>query len=544
VSRIRNLPKRDWQAEAVIYAEELSRELRTPQGTQRLHPIQAACLLEAPLCGGLFANARVGSGKTLISGLLPTVFGSRRPLLLVPSNLLKKTRAAFRELRLHWRLPLSYRIESYSKLGTVTGAKMLSEYDPDLIVCDEAHKLKRILNSAVAKRVLRHKMNNWGRVRMCFLSGTFMRDGLMDYAHMLFMALGKGAPVPLKTGDQETWASLLDPRGDGTEYQFLSEDLGAVRNREEAQDAYRDRLVSAPGVIVSTQTYTERALHIECHEVQAPVMMDDLFAPLRLDWTAPDSWTFGDAFGVYACARQLGMGFSAKHVPWPPEDWYKARTAFCSDTRSIIECSDKLDSVYQIKGACERGELQLDSYDEWKELEPTFKVTRETVWHSYHVLDKIQELVAKSGRRTIVWTTSVELGRELERRTGWCFFQQDACDLRGRLIDNVRDKIVIASYQACREGHNLQRWQHNVFTSPPASGLDFEQWCSRTHRDYQTEDVTCDVLLTCTEDLDAVTKAMRTAESTKATLGFEQKLLFATVAIPQIKQQGYAFYRK
>ncbi len=517
---------------------------RTSCGTQVLRPIQAIALVEALECGGLFTNARVGAGKTLISALLPTVFGSKRPLLLIPANLMKKTEADFRELRLHWQIPLAYRIESYSKLGTVSGANLLNEFKPDLLVCDEAHKLKRVRQSAVAKRVARFIAANSQSCRRCFMTGTMMRDTLMDYIHMLVWALGNKAPVPLDPDKQQQWADVLDPMSrNAGRPEALSGDLGVqIESREQAQEVFRERLVSTPGVIISTDTWYDQVLTIRGVELETPPAMDEHFATLRLDWKAPDGWEMEDAqFEVYSVARQLALGLYHRHDPWPPKPWWNARSSWCSDLRTLIELSDRYDSAKEIQNACEAGHLDLGSYEDWAEMKPTFKVRRVTEWLSNHALDAVEKLAKESRKKTIVWVASVAFGQRLSKQTGWAYFREEGKDALGRLIDTCQDKIVIASQKACSEGHNLQQWNHNVLVTPPPSGLEFEQLISRTHRDGQTSEVTCAVLIACREDYTAMAKAQIRAGGTAQQIGQEQKLLIADVDIPRIKQRNYAF---
>ena len=66
--RILDLPRRSWEAGAADYVEVLTQHLRTPQGQQRLRPIQAAALVEAHDWRGLIGSIRVGGGKCVCAG--------------------------------------------------------------------------------------------------------------------------------------------------------------------------------------------------------------------------------------------------------------------------------------------------------------------------------------------------------------------------------------------------------------------------------------------------------------------------------------------
>src|ERR1039457_3552723 len=136
----------------------MTRWLRKPCGTMSLWPIQSWAALEMGELRGLFASIRVSGGKTLITGIAPTVLDAKRPLLIVPANMIKsgQTEAALEDLRLHWYIPRELKIVSYSKLGTLKHADFLEGYAPDLIIADEAQKIRNIYEAACAIKVRRY----------------------------------------------------------------------------------------------------------------------------------------------------------------------------------------------------------------------------------------------------------------------------------------------------------------------------------------------------------------------------------------------------
>lgn len=108
-------------------------------GAAGLWPTQSAALTEAERAWGLFGALGVGAGKSLISLLLPDVFGAQRTVLLVPSALKNqlKTRDFFDYGR-HFKLSLDkITVVSYDELSIATGAFVLDRIEPDLIVADE-----------------------------------------------------------------------------------------------------------------------------------------------------------------------------------------------------------------------------------------------------------------------------------------------------------------------------------------------------------------------------------------------------------------------
>ena len=64
--RISRIPREGWSEEASAkLAVSMTEELKTPQGTMHLRPVQAVLLYEAMRCGGVFGPIRVGGGKCL-----------------------------------------------------------------------------------------------------------------------------------------------------------------------------------------------------------------------------------------------------------------------------------------------------------------------------------------------------------------------------------------------------------------------------------------------------------------------------------------------
>lgn len=155
LARVVALPRR--RGDGTPYVEPLTALLATPEGLAagvRLRPSQALALHDIGVYGGAFCPLGVGEGKTLITLLAPYVLDAKRPLLLLPANLIEKTERDWRRLAVHWRIPNNIRLFSYEMLGRVQSAAELDVYQPDLIVADEVHKLKN-RRAAVTRRVSR-----------------------------------------------------------------------------------------------------------------------------------------------------------------------------------------------------------------------------------------------------------------------------------------------------------------------------------------------------------------------------------------------------
>jgi superfamily II DNA or RNA helicase len=181
--RVENIPRRQWsEEEAKDMAEQLTELLKTHRGTMSLRPVQATALAEIGMRGGLFGIIRVGAGKTIISLLSASVAEAKRPVLLIPAKLVEKTQRDMEALSRHWQIQKT-RIITYEWLGRAQAADALDSYKPDVIVCDEAHKLKN-KSAAVTRRVARYMKAN-PTTKMIVMSGTITKRSLHDYVHLI-----------------------------------------------------------------------------------------------------------------------------------------------------------------------------------------------------------------------------------------------------------------------------------------------------------------------------------------------------------------------
>lgn len=168
LDRVVALRRRVLQATPELAAEYTAR-LKRPAGIMSLRPIQAAALAEGEILGGLLGAIGPGWGKTLISLLLFTVWGSKNGVLLLPSKLASKLlNYEYPELAKHWRIPniaqhnIQYtdtkvviHVVSYSDLSSAKRQDCLEKIQPDAIVCDEGHALRHS-SAARTKRFLRY----------------------------------------------------------------------------------------------------------------------------------------------------------------------------------------------------------------------------------------------------------------------------------------------------------------------------------------------------------------------------------------------------
>lgn len=535
--RIVALPRRQWSGEGAdpLYASlssDLTEYLRSPYGEMTLRPIQAAVLYEAHDFGGAFSTARVGAGKTIISLLAPTVLESVRPLLLVPAKLREKTKREIETLSGHWRIG-RIRIESYEMLGRVSGADMLEGYQPDLIVSDEAHKLKNT-KAAVTRRVRRY-MNEHPDTKFIALSGTITKRSLHDYAHILKWCLKNHPPIPRTFPELVEWADAIDQNTDafrrvspGALVVLMDESekqkLGGTTEEATSalRSAFRRRLIETPGVVATTERQIDCSLVIAAVEPAYNDATEDAFGMLRELWETPDGHPIADAFELWRHARELACGFFYRWDPYPPDSWLVPRRIWCKFVREILKTSRELDSELQVA----QRHSDAPEYLAWKRVRDTFKPHTVPVWIDDGPLNYAAEWAASNVG--IVWIEHRAFGEKLSKRTGVPYF--GAGGKCGRIAIDAADvtKPVLASVASNSEGRNLQGWSKNLVVSAPPPGILWEQMLGRTHRDGQIADeVTVDVMMGCIEQWLGFQKALEDARYLQESLGQEQKLLYA-----------------
>lgn len=529
----------------------LTNHLRTPNGTMRLRPVQAQALFEAHDYQGLFGPIRVSGGKTLISLLIPIVLEAERPMLIVPAALIEKTRTEALKLAQHWKLPTFLHIFSYQSLGRVSGADTLDRINPDLIVCDEAHKLKN-KRAAVTKRVARF-MHNHPTTRMVILTGTISKRSLHDFAHLLAWSLKLRTPLPRHYNELEAWALAIDerpnaivpPLNPGAILKLATEeDTGGPTQR--ARTAVRRRINDTCGVVTASGAGCDVSLRVQGHVVETTQQTKVAFERLRGKWETPDGWPLSDGFAIWRHARELALGFFYAWQPRPPDDWLEARKAWSSFCRKVLKNNQRrLDSEMQVALACkEHPEWYGDQeYLTWIAIRNSFKPKTVAVPFDDTVLNYVTTWASKNGG--LVWCEHVDFAQRLSERTGLPYFAGEGLDARGNSIESFEGSCAILSIEANREGRNLQRFSRNLVVSPPQQGDRWQQLLARTHRDGQEADeVICDIVLSCAEHVDAMRIMRNDAQYQEDITGDHQKLLLADIILPDTTELRGAVWEK
>ena len=544
--RIEALPRREVYDDL---SEAMTEWLKTPNGTMRLRREQAWALAELFVNSGCMAALGVGSGKTALSLLAPTVMNAQRPLLILPASTRDKLLQVDLPLyRQHFRIQDNIQVISYEQLSQVRQADFLERAMPDLVIADECHKLKNRA-AACTKRLLRH----YDAHPFVFMpmSGSVMKRSLMDFGHILHMAMGENSPVPTRFIELKEWAGALDELTRGQEREV---EPGALmrfcRPDETPGEGFGRRLVETPGY---THTSDPRVYASDGAEVSltirefvpasgVPKEIEDAFEKMRETHKTPGDEEITSALDFFRHAHELVQGFYYRWV-WPngvvDHEWLETRKAWRSYVRSVLARpvgGHHYDTELQVARAVVAGQLvpPNNEYQKWLDVRNRWRAQwnkkqpdTEAVWISQYMIDAVEAQWAPAGTAGIVW---VQHGAVIDafKARGWQTFGAGENEIQ--LEDGSRN--VVASITAHGTGKNLQMFNRALYLSVPTSGTLWEQSAGRMHRSgQQADEVSLEVALTCAETWAAFDQARRDAMGIAEKNKQNQRLCYADILV-------------
>ena len=547
-----------------------------PGGTMSLFFLQLVALHEAFLAQGLLGSLPVGSGKTLLSGLLPHMFDlpeGRDAHLFVPASAVDKTYRELAEYDEHFYISRRLWVHSYGKLSNIhTGPDLLNELQPGLLLFDECHKLAN--SSSVSwVRVMRW-MQEHQDTRVCAFSGTPMKSKLEDMAHIAGLCLRQQAPVPLEWIAVQPWSKTLSDdtgfnyasRKDWRDMQPLVDAFGddapadlltlTVRDRREhVREAFRHRLDTTRGVVLSRSMSSEESLTIEVLDLPLPDDVANALEDLEELWMRPDGEFLTGAMHVSAAGQQLSQGFHY-YWDWPDgevdTEWLAARAAFnkavAAITRSKRYGKDSPGAVYKemrkaaalLAFAQRGGQTPFDraglaaaqpglvaedealwaSFEDWAEQREKQKPPTLAAWVDRFVIEDVVRRIQEADEPTLVWYSHSATADALEA-AGLKVVRPKESPCEGL------PSTLALSIKSHATGLNLQGWSRSIVLCPPGSNLQWEQLIGRQHRTGQKTPVMIQVYGHTKYLRRPLEKAFLVAQQEERTKGAPQKLTFA-----------------
>lgn len=534
-------PHEDLDMEGLV--ELLTGYLKREGGEQVLWPVQAKALQDVYDIGGLFGPIPVGLGKTLISILAPVVLESERPLLVIPAKLRGKTQSEREDYGLHWQPHSGLVVVSYEKLSREYGTEFLENCNPDLLIFDEAHRLRN-LQAAVTRRIS-HWMDQHPETKVVAMSGTITKRSLLDFVHLVRWCLPEALhPLPRYERELGAWAAAVDvikpheqrmQGGVGALRLFCNEEE-ATQGRDGVRSALRRRIQETPGVVASQGMDVDASLNIVLTKIDGYSQRTEELARGLLEQQKPngDVITERDLAARWRLFRTLTSGFWYKWEPPPPKEWLKRRRTWKWFVNSVLdENIPGLESEGMVARAVATGKLGRgeQEYKNWVIIRDTYTPQVIPVWEDDRMIRAVRDWTHE--HQGIIWVSEVALGEKLEAELELPYFHELGLNRHGKPIEDTRPQLephcIVASVSSNSEGRNLQAWSDNLILSLPPTGTVCEQILGRTHRPGQEADeVWAEVYFGCRVEWECWLQAMRDAEYASKIEG-PKKLTYAAI---------------
>lgn len=530
---------------------DLTRNFRKRGGAMTLRPVQSEILYEAAHSNGLLGLVGVGEGKTLASMLLPHVIkredGSPvvRPLLLIPAAMRAQCIHDWQVYQEHFLLPASLMVRSYEEISNNTS--MLRQLQPDLIICDEAHKLRN-LDASRTKRVSRYMRSQ--KPRFVALSGTLTATTVKDFAHLAKWALDDGSPLPNRLTYLNSWAACLDRDGRASPGDKMAMTRLIKKFGGDAREAFQKRLETTRGVVLSKNTGPPCSLIIDVRKPEPDDKIEEYLDQLDQTWTTPGGEELDSALSFTRACRQIACGF---YYVWKWKDdivdepWLEARAEWNRAVRrTLAKAGEGYDSPSLLAAACQRlleGEPErlprslVQAYQNWlpqkdKPLPPVA-----ARWFSDSFINEVRAAVETSSEPPIIWYGHQAVAMRLQRALGFPVFGPGK-EASEELVKLTHPTPIIASLSAHATGKNLQMFGDAIFAHPLSDGARYEQALGRHHRQGQKRDEVTSTVFAHRIFDKAFQQAQNSAAYIEETTGLPQRLRYANYRSRETKDEA------
>ena len=485
-------------------------------GVIALRDDQAAALHASMQCSGLFAHMQVGSGKTLVTLAAPVMFGSLRPVMLLPSSMFRKspkTQRDYARYQLAWRVRLP-RLVSYQELGHPRNEHRLFELQPDLLIMDEADALRNV-DASVTRRVKRYLEAHPDTIVMA-LSGTLITGDLLDYHHHAVWALGDAAPVPIVRAEAERWsqASASLERARHGDVQDLPGGLSSW-------------IRGTAGVVATEGVGCPASIEVTAWRPDLPDDLRRIITSVAASHMRPDGELLED-LDLPDCLSQLAQGFFYIWDPMPPDWWLRPRRAWAAYIALVLALHlPGFDSPSMVRDALDAGGPVLppeaaagrDVLAAWRTVKDEFIPHTRPIWITDSIM---RQAIARARPGTLMWTGYRASGHLLDR-LGVPYYGG------GTDPEAIKGTPTIAlSIASHGVGRNLQAWHRAMFLSIPANARQWEQTIGREHRPGQRAPrVYVDIIQAIDYHSNTIARVLTAARKDSRASGFDHKLLAA-----------------
>ena len=475
------------------------------------------------------------------------------PVLVVPASLEQDTHDKMADYSKFWKAPRpTPTIITFETISNPSNALILCDcakcagvkdepvkpggLRPTHLFADECDKLRNP-DAAVTRRIGR-LISKHPETIYCGMTATPWRKSIKNSAPQIIWALKWGAPVPIGYVDMQEWSEALDMstrgvRRDPGALTLLSgrdpKTVESYLERESlAVDGFQKRLLETPGIIQTTGQSCNTALTIRFLKAPDDPILEDAFRQFRQTSATLDGWDIDDPLSALRYGTEMGDSFFYFWDPRPPMDWLEARRDASRRVREIIKDSTRRGKPLDTKAQVYRLFPDDPVLLKWKEVEPTFVPNTVARPISASVLGFATQWIRENSP-ALIWVRHDYTGATLSAMSGVPFFSSEGKDATGSYIGKHSPKSsAILSLRANMRGRNLQAWNRNFVIAPPQAATEWEQGVfGRTHRQGQKNPVHTDVLISCAENLHAVTSAFAEAQWVRSRGGATGKLLIA-----------------